>query len=48
MHEHREVLDVRHANLADENIKRLINHLATVRRRSERDLKAPSVKGEAR
>jgi hypothetical protein len=46
MREHLEMLEARHANLADENVKRLINHPATVRRRSERDPKAPSVKGE--
>jgi hypothetical protein len=47
MHEHCEILEARHANLADENVKRLINYPATVRRRYERDPKAPSVKGEA-
>ena len=47
MHEHCEMLEARHANLADENVKRLINHPATVRRRYERDPKAPSVEGEA-
>jgi hypothetical protein len=47
MHEHHEVLEARYANLADENVKRLANWPATVRCRYERDLKAPSVKGEA-
>ena len=46
MREHLEMLEARHANPADENVKRLINHPAMVRRRSERDPKVPSVKGE--
>jgi hypothetical protein len=45
MHEHREVLEARHANRAD-NVKQLVNRPAKVRCRYERDPKALSVKGK--
>jgi hypothetical protein len=41
------MLEAGHANLAGENVKRLINHPAPVRRRYECDPKVLSVKGEA-